>query len=348
MKKIGIVTFYPNNNYGCILQAFSLQKCLNELGYDADVISFEPNWKYYTKKRDVLHILYAVYLYLQRHLNLKKWKFPKIKTSKLYHFVSDIESNEYDCLIAGSDQIWHPRCFAQLCGGYNFYFLNFCSDDKKRVAYAPSMSVRQWPDDFVQLINPMLKKFHAISVREKSSEMYLKKLGYEHVACVCDPTILHDARFYIKEFDLLLNERKHLFVFLIRENISNELIQGFLCAKKVLSMKKQKTVYSIQGWLSAIYNAKYVITDSFHCCVFCLLFHRNFLLLKNKSVLSEMNERFVSLLDVVGLRSRLVDDLNSEMAKRILNERIDWDKVDCALEDFRMNSFRWLKNALES
>ena len=39
--KIGIVTFVKCDNYGAELQAYALQKKLNLLGYDAEVINIE-------------------------------------------------------------------------------------------------------------------------------------------------------------------------------------------------------------------------------------------------------------------------------------------------------------------
>ena len=39
--KIGIVTFVKCDNYGAELQAYALQKKLNLLGYDAEVIDLE-------------------------------------------------------------------------------------------------------------------------------------------------------------------------------------------------------------------------------------------------------------------------------------------------------------------
>ena len=41
MKKIGIVTFVKCDNYGAELQAYALQKKLNVLGYNSEVINME-------------------------------------------------------------------------------------------------------------------------------------------------------------------------------------------------------------------------------------------------------------------------------------------------------------------
>lgn len=351
MKKIGIVTFFPNNNYGCLLQAFSLQNYLCEIGYDAEVISFEPNWKYFINRkiyRDIFHTVYAIYLYWKRHFSLKKWYMPNIKASETYSFISDIDAEKYDVLIAGSDQIWHPGCFTQQNGGADFFFLHFGRASAKRIAYAPSLSVLQWPDSFANFVKPYLEKFSSISVRELSAKKYLERLGLEDVSCVCDPTILHDASFYQKKFSVSLDDRLcKPFVFLIREILPEDFMNQISVNAFYLRIKKMKHVLSISQWLSHIYNAEYVITDSFHCLVFCLLFHKSFLVLKNNTNLSQMNERFVSLLGFVGLTPRLIDGKDVEKIRPLLASKIDWNRVDSMLDNFRSESQTWLKDALE-
>ena len=40
MKKIGMLTFYSEYNYGAMLQAYALQTKIKELGYSAEFIRF--------------------------------------------------------------------------------------------------------------------------------------------------------------------------------------------------------------------------------------------------------------------------------------------------------------------
>ena len=39
MKKVGILTFHAANNYGAVLQAYSLNRNIKKLGYDSCVIN---------------------------------------------------------------------------------------------------------------------------------------------------------------------------------------------------------------------------------------------------------------------------------------------------------------------
>ena len=41
-KKVGIYTFHFAHNYGAMLQAFSLKRTIQKLGYDVSIIDYKP------------------------------------------------------------------------------------------------------------------------------------------------------------------------------------------------------------------------------------------------------------------------------------------------------------------
>ena len=43
MTRIGMMTFLHNDNYGSILQAWALQKTLQDMGFDATHIDYAPS-----------------------------------------------------------------------------------------------------------------------------------------------------------------------------------------------------------------------------------------------------------------------------------------------------------------
>ena len=45
MKKIAIVSFFKSENYGALLQAFALQKCIEDMGYEAGYLEYHPHTK---------------------------------------------------------------------------------------------------------------------------------------------------------------------------------------------------------------------------------------------------------------------------------------------------------------
>ena len=86
------------------------------------------------------------------------------------------------------------------------------------------------------------------------------------------------------------------------------------------SSKSATDLKASETWLRGFYDADYVITDSFHACVFAILFKKQFLVVGNKK---RGMSRFESLLKQFGLEGRLVDEyVNIETI-----DDIDYDVV---------------------
>lgn len=342
-----IVSFHYPRNYGAFLQAYALQN----VSLNAEHIDFIPGiglsvGEYGRKKAPFFWRVVAFFRWLKKDHKF----FPEIKKLRRTFRCrneSDLKKMKISCnevLVAGSDQIWNP---ALISLQESIYFLNFGEESCRRIAYAASLGVKSWPDSFVLKVLPFLRKFDAISVREESSVAYLNSLGLRNVASVCDPTLLHDVDFYRKRFLLFKKEEKKPFVYKIREpmpeNVQSLLTKGAV----VVDLKEQKSIKSVTEWLMNIENASFVITDSFHGTVFCLLFHKPFLVIPNRKSLTGMNERFETLLSKTYLHYRC---LSCEESKTELMEKlhavIDWNAVDAIINEWRKSSIDWLKRAM--
>ena len=42
--KVGVITFQQSNNYGAILQSYALQKQIDKLGHEAELIDYQCNY----------------------------------------------------------------------------------------------------------------------------------------------------------------------------------------------------------------------------------------------------------------------------------------------------------------
>lgn len=342
------LNFHYGKNYGAFLQAFALQcKAATK------IIDFEPGYSYCVHARAkripfVWRIL-GLFRYL-KYIGLTK--FPEssklIKTENFsdWRNVCKLKFSKNSVFITGSDQVWNPKCILEK---ERFYFLDFAPEGARRISYAASLGMKQWPKDFEQKVLPMLKRFNAISVREESAVSYLTSLGLKNVVCVCDPTILHKGDFYRKEFPYEKIEEEFSFVYRIREVVPDSVQSILLPQNKEIWLSKpwRWRLPSVTQWLQNIDNAKFVVTDSFHCAVFCILFHKPFLVIPNRSTGKGMNERFVTLLGKTGLEYRtLTCEESSEVALQKLNTPVDWEKVDAILEEWRTYSADWLEKAL--
>ena len=349
--RVGIATFFPNNNYGCLLQAFALQQKVESLGFDAEIIAFEPSYKYLSTIKnffDFPHLIVGMYRYIQRHQAIKHFASDsRIKSTKIYKTIKELNQLDYDILIAGSDQIWHSEALAQRSGGSDYYFLNFGSNIKKKISYAASISQKKWPKDFEIKGIDYLKKIDNISVREQSATQYLNSIGFHNVATVCDPTLLHNGDFYIQLFAIVKNISNNPFLFRIRENIPQSITPLLKDRYTDVFMEKKGKKPSITQWLSYIYNASFIVTDSFHCTVFCILFHKPFVVIPNQANGIGMNERFATLLGATELEYRcLTNTQSSNKILDIINTPVNWSNIDSILNKWKAYSVNWLKTAL--
>lgn len=81
---------------------------------------------------------------------------------------------------------------------------------------------------------------------------------------------------------------------------------------------EERCLFSVEQWLRSFDDASFIITDSFHGCIFSILFRKNFIAIGN---VTRGIERFFSLLDLFSLRERLI----------LSCEEYDSKKRDCKM-----------------
>ncbi|MCQ2049794.1 MAG: polysaccharide pyruvyl transferase family protein [Candidatus Saccharibacteria bacterium] len=350
---IGIVSFQFEKNYGALLQCFALQQALFKfdesvchLDYKSffHVVSpYDFDASFGGKIRWFICLIKSV---LKKFLKKNySWNsevhrlFNKINLSKKNVFVRS------DVLIAGSDQIWNHNF---VWGREKIYFLGLGTKSAKRISYAASLGVGHWPRNFEKKILPYLKRFDAISVREEASIPYLESLGLKNIVSVCDPTILHDASFYQKFFCLSSTQKSEPFVYSIWTDLPDCLNVLLTKNADIVKLHDPNNQMRVEEWIASIFNASFVVTDSFHCTVFCILFHKSFIVLENHGKGAGMNERFQTLLRKTELLDQILPmnaDKNDALCR--LNKFIDWNKVDCIMNEWRMRSLNWLKGCID-
>ena len=99
-----------------------------------------------------------------------------------------------------------------------------------------------------------------------------------------------------------------------------------------------------EQFVNLIRYAKYICTDSFHCTVFSILHHKQFLAFDRYSdpLMMSRNSRIANLCDITGLSSRrYTGDVLEQMKKPI-----DYDRVDERLEKEKAISVAYIREAL--
>lgn len=377
--KIGILTLVPYDNYGGILQGYALQTVLERMGHDVTIIRTKLyNWipfktkvkrlirwfllRYILRRDGVSSIIPGTYLdyrvkrikpFIDRHIHFTR-EFSS--TTDLYIFQ---EKENYDCFIVGSDQTWRPCLSPDL---YHM-FCDFLPKDsnKTRIAYAASFGVDNNEFNDIQLAKcrSLIGRFKSVSVRELSGVDLCRELFGVKAKHVLDPTMLLNKEDYmslIKDYNPInknIDLMQYVFFFNNEENEviakTSELLgcspvnlmtKYFLHQVTDKSMLPDAQFLPVEEWIYGYSKAKFVLTDSFHGTVFCIIFNVPFLCVSPVAI-----ARFKSLLSVYGLEDRLIMHA-SEVTEDLLAKPIDWVKVNEKRKELIKDSLDFLQKSL--
>ena len=370
--KLAVITLPLHTNYGGILQAFALQKVLKEMGHQVTLLEN----KQFTlglniplrrvaermKKRWLQHedcyILYErkmkkVAPVVQQHTN--RFVNTHINRVRLWSLTS-VKEHDYDGFVVGSDQIWRPLFYPHISRA----FLDFTKGWKvHRVAYAPSFGtdVMEYSPSQIKECQEGISRFDGISVREVSGVDLCYRYFNIKAEHVLDPTMLLTADDYnqlianahVPEsngdlFCYVLDETKEIAATIqsvtTRYGMTPFYINAFTGNRKV--PLEQRIQPPVESWIRAFADARLVITDSFHACVFSILYHKPFIVIPNKG---RGQSRMLSLLQMFGLQ-HLMKSEESTLTSSL--PTIDWNDVDQRLFAWQQKSRSFLVKHLAS
>lgn len=371
--RIGILTLPLHTNYGGILQAYALQTVLERMGHEVWIIDKIPYksaplykfiWIYLFRAFEKF-ILGKRDIHIFKELDFNKCNSPDepkriyvnefvgkhIKAKYIYQF-GQINPSNFEAIVVGSDQIWRYYYInIDFCPYPEDAFLAFAEKwSIKRIAYAASFGTDFWefPLELTSRIKALANRFDAISVREDSGIILCRKyLGIE-ARRLLDPTLLLNR----EDYDSLI---KH-------ENRSNGNLMCYILdqteyKKNVISKVSDITGLSpfftmaqndsvpqppVEQWLAGFRDANLIVTDSFHACIFSIIYHKPFIVIANES---RGKSRFDSLLDMLDIKGNLIkegDDITTEL----LLSHIDYAQVENRLQKLADESKSFLTSNL--
>lgn len=370
--RILILTLPLDRNYGGILQCYALQTILKRMGHDVKVLS-KPKYdlKYYLKypfavckrffKKYILgqniEIFRSSFQIVKQHIDRFVYNYIE------YYYINNwksIDKRKIDAIIVGSDQVWRPIYFSPM--PIEYAFCSFIKDNKvKKYSYAASFGVDycEYTDEQLRVCSSLLKKFNAVSVREESAIKICKEYFDVDVVNVLDPTLLlsvDDYRALIKKgktkpssgnmlaFILDKTEEK---IMLVNEIAKMKGLEPFYIdvdtEDENIPLKKRIKI-PVEQWLRSFDDAEFVFTDSFHGCVFSIIFNKQFIVYGNKG---RGVTRFDSLLGQLELTTRMIfskDEYNSRFDT--VYDLIDFGKVNEILKNKQITSFDYLHNSV--
>lgn len=163
---------------------------------------------------------------------------------------------------------------------------------------------------------------------------------------VLDPTMLLDVQDYVdlvKRADIPKSKGTLLCYILDETESTTDLISRLASETGLVPFRGNSRVEDwsaplaeriqppVEQWLRGFMDAELVVTDSFHACVFSILFHKPFVVVGNKE---RGLARVKSLLKMFGLEERW----NSDIPTISFSKTIDWKDVDECLEEWRKSS----------
>lgn len=363
MKKILIVTL-QSSNIGNRLQNFALQYVLEN--YECHV----TNLTYWASEWDtsIKRIKFLVKVILG-FIGIKKYN-PQVNRAKremaFHHFNTHNISNlvriqfdkvdrknweKYDFAITGSDQVWHN--WSGKIEELKYFYLQFLPQEK-RISYAASFGFENFPINDKATHELCLQGMRNISVREKRGFELVKQVSDKDVSVTLDPTLLLTSTLWKKKMNrpkYQVHDKYILIYFLGKiPSICDSYIQqisdnGNIQIINIFSedvLEYYKTTPDEFLWL--VNNAYYVVTDSFHACVFSILFHRNLMVFnREENGFTNMFTRIETLFDLCGLRNAIKDGYAC-----IESQKQNWESIDRKIDHYRNESLLWLKKCIDT
>lgn len=359
--KVGIVTINDYTNFGNRLQNLALEKILIQFGIEVQTIRVYRNIpeiikKNSLKKEKIVGLTFSnIISKLIQIYNFKKYRGQYLKREEIFRVFSDryLHESEYEigrtveykeiidefqCLIVGSDQVWNPNYDDEK----HLFFLPEVKT--KKISFAASFGITFSDKEINSKYIEYLKDFFAISVREEYAAEYLKGQRIDAV-CLADPTIILGVK---KWEEILVNQpqikEKYILVyFLGKMNTSAKRYLKQVASNnnfKIIDIMNPKSrIFSNTDplrFIQLIKDAALVYTDSFHACVFSILFKTPFIVCDRNTNSQQLSSRIDTLLKCFNLEERKFENINQQNIFEINFSKNDFiiDKLQKDAEKF--------------
>ena len=353
--KVGVITIWDIDNYGNRLQNYALLTIIKKLGYDSYTLKVWPQSYLKRAFQYITNYDVSILRILKERLegNVRKANFllfekkniPKDRRFYNCKYDKKLLNKKYSIIVVGSDQIWHPVFLKN-----KNFFPTFANSIINTISYAASIGVSQLNEVDKVNLRDGLRYIKHISVRETQAASIISDLGMNTPEVVLDPTMLIDKNEWSNlEIKPSYAEKKYLLVYFLGE-ISEERLQLIDKISKeyqlqiiTLGDRKYSEIYTAgpAEFLFLFHHATLIFTDSFHGCVFSILFNSPFYVFSREDRLENMSSRIDTLLAYFNLQNRIVDDVSTSISLTY-----DFTLCDKQLLDLRAKSINFLKTAL--
>jgi hypothetical protein len=374
--RAGILTYHFSENFGAVLQAYALQRWLQQQGLQVSLINYHPAYvedgseiRQLFNPRQLkanLKALYLKALALKTRVlgpNAQSRQFQAFKTRFLniqaprYAYAHQLNQAVagQQLLVAGSDQIWNPSGQTGLDPAY---FLAFdCDKAIRRISYAASFGKEYLEPQYHAEAEGLLKQLSAISVREESGVSIVHQVSGLAAQCVPDPTLLH------RDYSALLatstqTRTGHVFCYALRtgvgvrevaqalsRQVAGPIVSPYNAHRRWRQIGETVQV-GPQDWLKLLKESAYVVTNSFHATVFAIIFEKPFIAVGLPGNKASLNARVRNLLEKLELSQRFLPADDADQVHALIAAPIDWVAVRARRQALQQVGERYLLEQL--
>lgn len=382
-KKIGLVLAFKGTNYGMHLQGYATQQLLDSWGYETEIIDYSAKGLLngIPIQRGLLTFLgKMLYERLFHKKKIVEWSDKHLENNRKRKKVSDyfrvhrlhsivqIEgtsalkkyASECGAILIGSDQMWIPGVSFG-----NFLSLRFVPDNIKKISYATSLGVSEYPRYCYASARAMWQRFNHLSTREEEGMKVITDICPNlSVKVVADPTYLLTKEEWLEKIPYReIKKDKYLLCYFLGNKDSSKLCARRYADKhglKLISIVSNESMSeidfsycdeaivgaSVEDFVNLIRGAGCIFTDSFHGLAFSVINEKQFYVFyrKRDDVKQSRNSRIDNILRTWGVSNRLVCDEGVLWNEK--DDYINYDKVNIKLQAFREASLHWLHNAI--
>lgn len=358
--KVAIMSFPGSPSHGASLQMYALYKTIQRMGHDPVILNYMPDKLYQqyqgVGKKTVKSVITnnisrmlipsSAKAFREFERNLKKIPEEVLTDpTKLAAVTADC-----DRIIVGSDQVWNMDITYH---DYSF-FLDFCRDKSKKVAYAPSFGNDTVYENEREKIAKLLSEFSFLSAREKKGCEVISELTGMEAPMVCDPTFLVRKEEWEKIAEKPDYHSPYVLYYTVKP--SPELYQKALQFAKEHHLKLIKIGGRLRDYfdpekpaafgvgpsefLGLIGDAEYVFTNSFHGTALSIILQKNFYV----EYSSNTNVRLINLIETAHLRECVVNKTDADVKNAV---EINYNEVARLLQPLITESMNYIERFLE-
>lgn len=358
--KIGILSMQRICNYGSVLQAYSLKKFLEQYGEDNQVffVDFDSNNFYLSNSSihdsDDYYIKYNMTLRIllkKIKCKIKNYVFDyKIRVfQKKILNMDNYNHVDVDLLVVGSDEVFkcQNKVRRDFFGDYNKANL--------KVTYAASCgfaSIEDIPNGKLDIMINDINQYRYISVRDEGTYNFVSSVFKDEIHFHLDPVLIGELT---NRNAKKINRKKYLIVYAYHERIRDkkEIEQIIKFAEEncleIIQMgghqiwKGKYITPSPFEMLDYFANADYVITDTFHGCIFSIINHVKFGVYVRKTNSNKISD----LLGRLEIFDRKINDLNYKDFSTVMKSDVDYKVVDNIIQNEKIRTKKYFDNIIE-